>query len=241
MQLIAPLIALSLFTFSAGEVREVALTAAAPEAGSARRTACTETVELAGDTLEVEMNGSPVPAQFLPKLDFSMADERSLAVIDVHDADGWVRAYDEVEWTNAGSMEMDGGGSVESFPWSSDARTPIEGRKVRFERGADAATGFADGRDGDAAALEGLRVELGLAELLPSESMAIGDTWTVEGDALDVLFEPGGDLAFELDPESASYLQREERSRAYTGSLTMRLASVEDGVARCEIEVEIRW
>jgi hypothetical protein len=216
-----------------------------PALAGARRIACEVSYELSGGALEVEMDGTPIPTEYLPRIDFSMEDERRLVVVDAFDEDGWVRLYDEAAWSNGGVLELDSSGSVEAFPWTADGNTPLLGRKVRFDREAGGArakagaTAFADDRAADAALLDGLQVDLGLGELLPERAVAVGDTWSIDGELLAGLFEPGGDLAWQLPPEAAAYLVRDVRSQAFAGALELELDAVADGVARCTVKGEL--
>jgi hypothetical protein len=234
----APLVPLVLGALALLGREEVRL-ADTPGPGAARALAVeVETVQHGGE-LEVEMDGSPVPSEYLPQLDLDLTDRRGLELVDTYAdaAEGWVRAFEVLTWTNAGTMAMSGEQGDQEWPWDAAGESPLEGRAVRFADGA--AVAFADGRDGDAALLAGLGADLGFGALLPDGPVELGAAWTVDGAELAGLFEPGGDLAWELPPEAAQHMLPDVRSREHAGELELVLERVEDGRAHCTVTGEL--
>jgi hypothetical protein len=90
---------------------------------------------------------------------------------------------------------------------------------------------FADGKDSAVGLPERIGAALDGRELLPEAAVAPGESWTIDGAGLGFLFEPGGDLAWELPPEAAAQLLPEIRSRSVAGELELTLIELADGRA----------
>ena len=216
--------------------------AAAPEAGTSTSLAIRTELELQGGELTVLMNGEEVPSMFLPQLDYTMTERRTVAFTDSWTEVGagaatWVRSYDELAWTNDGAMTMVMGADEQEFPWTATADTPLSGAEVRFSVSADGevARELVDD-DGDANLLAGLDAHVDLRELLPAGLIEVGGWWSVDGEALGLLFVPGGDFAWELPDEAVAQMQPEIREREHGGELELHLRSLdEEGRAHCEV------
>ncbi|MEM7310747.1 MAG: hypothetical protein AAF682_29000 [Planctomycetota bacterium] len=212
----------------------------APREGASRRLSIAVEQSLSGAELEVTMNGSEVPGQFLPEIKMELTDRRELALTETQTesgADGageWLRRYDELAWTNEGQMDMSGGGADGAYPWESTVDSPLEGRVLRFasDDGESFDAAPADG-EGDEDLLDGVEADLGLRRLLPTdgEPQAIGASWTVSGEGLAQLFEPGGNLGWELPPDMAQYMRLDYEERTHDGSLELTLTKIEGGDA----------
>jgi len=221
----------------------------APRADTSRTTTIEVEQELAGGELSVVMGGQAVQAEYLPELDLVTQDRRKLSITETFLASGeegpteWLRRYDEVSWSNAGSITISQMDSEDSSSWTSEAETPLVERTVRFssDDGEAVARELAD--DAAEVELDGLQVSLGLAELLPEAPVEVKDSWTVDGETLAVLLEPGGDFAWELDPEAQKHMLADIDERSHAGELRLVLLAVsKDGdarIARCSVEGEL--
>jgi len=215
----------------------------APRVGSSRSVVVEATTDLMGGELTCELNGEAVPAEYLPDLFLETTDVRRLELTETTEDGGWLRRYDAVSWENQGSFSMDYQGAETSYPWSSEAETALEGRAVRVIRADDGSLSpaFADEGPDDPALLAGLRADLGLSALLPDGPVAEGDAWTVDGSELGALFDPCGDLQWELPPGMDELLLHEVRTRVHGGALELSLTEVgADGTrATCRVEGQL--
>jgi hypothetical protein len=229
-------IAGALLTLSVNEVELLR----APPPGVSRSMAIEAVIELEGGQLWCSMNGSEVPSEYLPELFLEMTDVRTLELMETFEGGAWLRRYDTVGWENDGSFSMDYTGSEMSYPWSSAIESPIEGRVVRLTPEADGSVAreFADDGEDDADLLAGLQADLRLAALLPDGPVAEGAAWKADGSELGMLFDPCGDLAWDMDPEAAERLMPEIRTREHSGELGITLRELsEDGErAYCRVE-----
>ena len=229
-------IAGALLTLSANDVE----LHQAPRAGSSRSMAIEATIEMDGGELSCVMDGNEVPSEYLPGLFFEMTDVHTLELTETFERGGWLRSYDAVSWENDGSFSMDYNGAETSQPWSSVIQSPIEGRVVRLahEEDGSISRAFADEGPDDAELLAGLRADLGLALLLPEGPVAQGATWTAAGSDLGVLFDPCGDLQWDMAPEGAQHLLPEFRSREHGGELELTLREIAAGGSRAHCRVQ---
>ncbi len=213
----------------------------APASGTARTLTVETELGLDGGELICAMDGEDVPSEYLPELLFEMSDVRGMSLTETFESGSWLRSYDEVRWENDGSMGMDYGGQVQRFPWSAVAETPIEGRVVRLAGEDDGSLRreFEDGGSDDDELLEGLRADLGLGVLLPGQAVAEGSSWSVDGAGLAVLFDPCGDLGWDLPPESASHLLPEILEREHGGELELTLREVDGTHAVCAVSGQL--
>jgi hypothetical protein len=220
-----------------------------PEADTSRTTTIEAQRDLEGGELTVVMGGQEIPAEFLPELNLVEENRVTLSITETFVASGeagpteWLRRYDEVTWNNEGSMSMSQMETENSFPWEAKAETPFTERVIRFssDDGEEFARELAD--DGDEIELDGLQASLGLSELLPEEPVDVGGQWKVDGKLLGMLFEPGGDFSWELDPEAAKHMLPEVRERSHSGELTLVLSKIseEDGarIAFCSVDGDL--
>ncbi len=207
-----------------------------PEPGSGWSTTFVIQSSLDGGELEVRMNGEEIPSAYLPELHLSAEEERVLSVHDTLSEEQpgtWLRRYEEASWTNEGSMESGGPAS----DWASDAETEIEGCSFRIRSEED---GYDwEAQEDRGRAFDGLQADLSLSALLPGKSVALGESWSVDGAELGLLFEPGGDLGWSLPEESVKYLLPEILERDCEGSLELTLLEEEDSLARCSVRGEL--
>lgn len=210
---------------------EEVLLRARPEAGVVLTRTYTSTAKLRGSDLTVEMDGEPVPAQFLPQLAIELAASERVEVLDtVVDAATTTRRF--VDLGGQVTVEVDMGGymGAEDERDEDAAVSPLAGRTVRFREAAGEEysaefvepEGATAGPD-DPKLLAGLERSLDLAGLLPRAAVAEGATWTAPASALAGLFAPGGDLAWRwTDPES----QRRADSEEFTGEVELALTAL---------------
>jgi hypothetical protein len=242
-------LAAGLAALAAAPLDDLALTHR-PAVGASFDTRVHATFEQDGGKLTVWMDEQEVPGQFLPKVLVVREDNVDLALAETILAAGdagprrWLRRYDRVDWSSAGTVSIVSPGSEEELPWAAEFPTELEGRTLRFESadGADFTREVADD-GGEIHGLDALDARLGTARLLPDDEVVAGDSWTVDGEELALLFAPGGDLGFELHPEAADYLTPEYASTSFAGELTLVLDEIDAGEAgahaRCTIEGEL--
>lgn len=122
-----------------------------------------------------------------------------------------------------------------------DLECALEDARVAFAWDADEEryeARLVDGEDGAEELVGGLREDLDLRALLPSDSVAEGDRWSVEGDALRALFAPGGALAlrFGYEPDGPfELLAIEDLAAAATSARLCENAAAPDG------ELALEW
>ena len=215
----------------------------APAKDSLWATTVTMTSGITGADLEVYMNGEPVPEMYLPQLDLTYEDELSLRVEELYLEAGasgpteWLRRYAEIAYSNRGSFGMeDAEGRSTGVPWEDETSSPLAGALIRIT--SDGGELTAEPLEGPSLP-EGLGLDLSFAGLLPGEAVAPDDEWTVEGDTLAELLEPGGELDLILAAETRENLFPEFDERSYEGELTLRLIDHAEGRARIELSGEM--
>ena len=232
---LATLLALSSFTAPLSETPVLRFD---PAEGSGLSVEMSASRNLQGGELSVVMNGSEVPASFLPELSLDEEDQRQLVFQETYEAgaDALSRRYETIRWTNVGQMEVSNPQGSESYPWDMDAQTSIEGRTLRFER-EDDGTLAATAIDNETVEIpQGLLGGLSLRELLPDEMVGLDESWEVDGSDLAVLFSPGGDFDWQMPEEAAEHMLPEIRERSHEGELDVTLTSIEGGLAVCKLE-----
>ena len=197
---------------------------------------------------QVIMNGQPVPAEYLPEIEMEVTNEQRLVVTDHYLAmargrpQQLRRTYDVVETSISQDLNMTDpmGGNDMSETSSGDGESVLAGRTVEFTWDADAEE-YTTGWHGEGAAEsvpEGIVEDMDLRALLPGEEVAVGAEWTVRGGALAALIEPGGDLDLVWPEDLGPELNKKPRDKTVEGELTLKLESVEDGIARVLITGE---
>ena len=213
-----------------------------PEPDSTRRSEIECVLHLDGGELSCVMDDAEVPREYLPDLHMRMEDRHRQVLTETcaqRGADELVllRRYDELVWDNEGSMQVTMQGQDQEWPWTASGESPLEGRTVRLvlDRGTKSATAtLAD--DGPRVDLPArLSKELGWQGFVSEELRNEGAQWKVDGAALGELFEPGGDLAWELPPELAEHMLKPWDERSFEGELTLVLEDVADDHARASV------
>lgn len=213
----------------------------------------TATIELeselsvSGGELAVFMGGSEVPAQYLPELHLEEQERFHVVLTQtLHERDGercvWLRRYDELRWSDSGSMSMSGpDGSGDRWPWEVSCESPLEGRTLRLVVDGDelVSVGLADERLPVVDLPPGLGFELGWQALLPGRPVGSGDAWEVDGAVLGALWRAGGELGWIVPEEAAEHLDPPFDEREHGGALRLSCASLEDGQARIEVRGEL--
>ncbi|QDU66998.1 hypothetical protein [Engelhardtia mirabilis] len=204
--------------------------------------------QLSGGNLEVWMNGQPVPAAFLPRLDLEFTDTIRVQCIDRYLEPGsgrpsaLLRTIEQASHTGSGSMAASEG--VEAQAWEYEADSPLVGDHLYFQ--------WSEGDDEPRAQrVEGISLEptaeevpegtledLDLRGLLPDSPVAIGAKWEAPAESLAALIWPCGNLDFEFSDEDARYQPR-VRERELDGTIELTLVAVEDGLARIALRGEL--
>lgn len=186
----------------------------APRAGARLEREFSARSEMQMQGMDCELNGTPVPAEYLPDLRMHVTDTGRVRVVDEFVELGpgrpavLRRTFAELGSQSHFQLDIDKYGVHvdEEHP----GRSALEGKTVVFRwRDGEYERTFADG-DGPAELLGALEEDMDLRALLPGRAVAPGDEWTFGAKELPLLGQPGGDLAIEqegADPED------EERDR----------------------------
>ena len=221
-----------------------------PDAGTVLTKTLSASLQQSFDRLEVMMGGQPVPSEFLPEMDMEQADSRELSVTDeyveVEDGRAIVlkRTYDDVGGERSESMSMAGFEGVEDTEYEGEAESELAEKTVRFEWNGDSESySVAYPDDEDETPPSDLIADYDLTALLPEEEVEAGDSWTVDAEAIQWLFDIGGDLELEWDEDVAD--DSEPFEEDFGGELELTLESIEkeDGarIARIEVEGEVSF
>ena len=161
-----------------------------PAAGSAVEHEITIHTEFHGGDLAVKMGGSDVPANFLPKLEFSLDSKTSATVSDEYltaeeGIDGPWRKRTITDPSEAFTMEMSM--DSESFDFGAEGTSELSGEPFFIGRDEDGET-IARWADKDSALstelLELQRPDCDLAGILTEDAVSTGDTWEADASAL---------------------------------------------------------
>jgi hypothetical protein len=216
----------------------------------------TEHTRLEVDSFEVRVDGDPME-QAVPAAELTVT--RHVVIGDEYaKVEGGkildlLRSFEELRGTVA--VSVDEGGREEHDVRVSSA---LEGAIVRFEWDAEReeyARSFEEGGTGDDDHLARLEIDTDLTGFLPSGSVAVGATWSVEPKHLGRVFAPSGDLrllAADMGDEPYVVLDKEAMFAALQSSLgelgdgwqgeieaRYRGNGEEDGVTVGRIELEI--
>jgi hypothetical protein len=163
----------------------------APTSGAALKKTFTETTEVTLDSAVMTMNGQDREED----LQLQLVNTRTVEVRDSYDraADGKVtkltRSYDDIAGTIA--FEVDQNGETQTGEFAGTAG--LAGHSVTFELAADGelTKAWADEHEGEAAWLDGLTLDMDLADWLPTDDVAVGDGWAIPVEALRGVLTPG--------------------------------------------------
>ena len=229
---------LALLLPSVTGVDEVQLVAA-PQVGEPPALSVTAEMDVRGPMF-ARVGGVPIPG--LPRFEMALAERRTLLVTETRpetegSLESWERTYQELTWTHHGGWEMD----AESKEWSLEAESPLVGSTVRFVADGDGRIAKEHVGEGAPELPEGMAARLDLHELLPGRPVAIGDRWEVGGEDLELLFAPGGDLAWEVPEDGLVLMMAVGHDHVLSGGLELTLHSVdEDGAASCAVRGTVK-
>lgn len=213
----------------------------APEAGTQLQKSFSSTLNMESEELTCTSNGQPIPAQYLPQLEILVESEVEVTVLD---------RYGKVEEGRPASFErefetLEGRGSSEVTvppePQEVDEyenEHDLTGETVAFEWNAE--TEEYDRRvvssEEEFDGLEQLSPDLDLLAFLPEESVAKGDSWKLDVQAVYELSSPGGDLGLSTPEEEGEPF--EDVSIEGEMSATLVRVEVVDGMKQAVIELE---
>lgn len=221
----------------------------APTAG----TVSTHTVQIQraveGGDMAVVMNGTEVPAQFLPKLNFEFNTSTAATVTDhflpesiaaENGATGpWrKRTLEDLSETFDMSLSLD----ADTTDVTTEASSDLDGQPFLIGQDEDGEV-IARWADPDSEApdrlLDHVRPALHLEGLLPAEPIATGSTWEASASALAGVLNLGETLPWTWS-ESAAGNAPTPGATTLEGDLDLRAVDVrtEDGVVFCTISVD---
>jgi len=125
--------------------------------------------------------------------------------------------------------------------------SPLEGRTVLFERGADGFRARFEEEPRDPALARGLEADLDFTGFLPRVPVEVSDRWKVDPATLATLFSPGGELGFRTagGPAPALPSLGGRPGEGPKGEVEARLAEVDESggqrIARIEISLALAW
>jgi len=194
----------------------------APATGSKLEREFSSRFEMEMKGMTCELNGTPVPAAYLPEIRMHVTETEQVRVRDefVELASGRpaVLRRTFAELRSHSRFQLD----IEQHGVHVDEEQPgqsaLEGETVVFrwsEGDQEYERTFEDG-DGPAGLLGELSEDMDLRAILPARGVEAGDEWEIDATALPMLSLPGGDLAIEregTDPED------EERNRGLSENL----------------------
>ena len=172
----------------------------APKEGSTATRTISQLVELASESMSIEIDGNEItpPGGSLPEI--SIVDATEIVVTDefVKCADGratsLVRSFDTIGGKVEQSVKM---GDQEQSEDPKDKSSGLQGKKVKFTWDAEKeeyTTAFMGEEKADEALLSDQTADMDLAAWLPKKGVAEGDSWEVDAKLFDLLVSPGGDL-----------------------------------------------
>lgn len=198
-----------------------------PKAGSQVKKKLEVTIELKPESLELSLNGDPMPDGDIDGLDESLLIELAIGVTEkfVETKDGrptdLLRTFDELSLSTKAGSERDDAPDFDR----------LEGKTVRFhwkDEGDTYERSFHES-EGDDVLLLNLSDDMDLRALLPGKNVAEGDTWEVPGAKLLPLFLPGG-LPGEIATDEGAGPLRAALEEVQGGLLKL----VEDGKVTCK-------
>jgi len=202
-----------------------------PKAGSEVKKKLEIELEFKPESIDLTMNGEPIPDESVDGLDEAMRIELAVGVTEkfVESKDGrpvdLLRTFDEL------SLAMKAGSEKQDAP----DFDRLEGKTVRFhwkEEGEAYERSFHES-EGDDVLLLNLHDDMDLRALLPAKKVSEGDTWEVPGSKLLPIFLPGGlpggiatddaagtfrDALEEIQTEFGKLVESAKLSCKYTGS-----------------------
>lgn len=249
----APAVALSfLVGFSGSSVDKIAFT---PAEGATVTKTFTTTTAMDVDDMTALMNGDPSP---MPPMEMTMEMTQSVTVTDEYVSMGegkpkkLARTFDAI----GSDLEMDVNAGGQAQSPSGSGSSPLEGSTVVFTWNADTEQydmAFAEGEDGDADLLTGLKENMDLRGLLPKTELAEGESYEIDVAVFADILAPGGNLMLEMeiDGEAGGAGMDPEMMTDFSkffedlleGSATGKYVGIRDiegvKVAVIELEVEI--
>jgi len=212
----------------------------APAENTTLRRVLQLSTELDLEDMRTVMNGQEIPQEYMPEIEITIMRASTFVVSDriVEADDGrplvLERAFDSIASQASEEVTMDGDATVKQ----GTASSPYEGSEVRFTWDQDGEEYEAVSAD-DGEPIEGLLEDMDLRAYLPAEEVEVGDTWTLEADALAGLLRPGGDLGLEWEGDELRGSHREDADMS--GQITARFAGIQDdGLALVEVTGEVR-
>jgi len=210
------------------------------DAGATLTRTVTQTAAFTGGSLTVEMDGRPVPAEFLPDLSIESTERRAVTLADRHTARGVIRSFEALEATASVAVDMGGYMGQGETAFDATADSPLEARRVRF--GAEGAAfvdedgGALDATASDKALLQGLAPGADLAAWWPGRAVAVGEAWQGPADALLELSAPSGDLGWRW---TSAEVERRTDRRSLAGEVTLTLRALREVDGRPVAEVDV--
>lgn len=204
---VSTLVALSIPTFASISALSVEKISFAPKEGTIVTKTFQTTTSMDSEDYEMLLDGEPIPG--MPAMEMTMESTQSLTVTDEYGSmtDGRLnklgRTYDSIVVSS--DMNVDAG--IMKQEVTATGTSPLESKSVVFawdEKEAEFGKEFAEGESGEAELLEGLKLDLDLADLLPSEELAEGETYEIEPGALVTILAPGGDMKLEMEVEGGA-------------------------------------
>jgi hypothetical protein len=191
------------------------------------------------EEFSVMVNGSAVDA---PKPSVQNTFDGTMVVTDTYAeiADGRVtkllRRFDDLAQHQAST--------VNDSQDERDVESPLEGATVAFTWDSDAGSysvAFEGEEERDEDLLEGLEASLDFEVLLPTNEVAVDDTWSVESRELREVLSMGGEMHFESEDSPQEELFDEAMKEKLEGSVTCTYRGMRDvdGRSLAVIEIEL--
>lgn len=197
--LTAPAVALSfLVGFNGSSVDKISFT---PKEGTTVTKTFMTTTAMDIDDMTMLMNGEPAP---MPEMEMTMEMAQTVTVTDeyVGMADGkpskLARTFDAI----SSDLEMEVNAAGQSQTPNGSGSSPLEGSTIVFSWNGETEEydiAFAEGEDGDADLLEGLKENMDLRGLLPKDELSEGESYDIDLKAFVDVLAPGGNLHLDME------------------------------------------
>ncbi|WP_145183147.1 hypothetical protein [Planctomycetes bacterium Pla163] len=201
----------------------------------------------------IRFDGEEIPADQLGDIEGSQTDSYSVVVSDTFSsvADGRATKLTRTYTTLGGESAMEGGmlAAMGAEDSSKELSSELEGEDVIFTwdgEEEDYVASLPEESTLDEDLLEDLLGDYEFAELLPDGDIEVGAEWDIDPAFFEFMVEPGGEM--HLKPSDADANEYDEMAEqieeagvepTYEGTLKGKLVSVEEGVAKIEITIEI--
>jgi hypothetical protein len=199
-------------------------------------------MEMEKRSMTISIGGNELPAELGEKATMEMNEDKTVEVEDEYRKTGddrpllLARHYTTLKKKTGSNMDMHMPGQ-EAKEETKEPESKLEGKTVLFRWDAEKEKYAREwvGAGADDELLAGVEEDMDLRRLLPSKSVSVGDTWTIDLKEFGEILGPGGKLGFDdkddNDDEFEEHLKGEatctyKGEREVDGKKLARIATV---------------